>query len=73
MWRRPGERYAQCNFSHRFSFQEGSLVVWAGISYEARTELVFVDGGSLTAARYVTDILQEHVVSYAPFKAMLLF
>lgn len=67
VWRRPGERYAQCNFSHRMSFQGGSLMVWAGISFEARTQLVVLDRGSMTADRYVTDILQEHVVPYAPF------
>ena len=67
VWRRPGERYAQCNFAHRISFQGGSLMVWAGISFHARTELVFIDGGSMTAHRYVAEVLEEHVVPYAPF------
>lgn len=39
VWRRNGERYAQCNFSSRVSFQGGSVMVWAGISMEGRTEL----------------------------------
>lgn len=42
---------------------------WGGISYDGRTELVFVPsggrGGGLTAARYITNILEEHVVPYA--------
>lgn len=66
VWRRRGERFAPCTFSPRVSFQGGSVMVWGGISYEARTELVFVDGGSLTAARYIEEVLLEHVVPYAP-------
>lgn len=33
----------------------------------ARTELVVIEGGSLTAQRYVTDILEPHVMPFAPF------
>lgn len=66
VWRRPGERYAACTFVPRVSHNGGSIMVWAGISLEARTELVFVEGGSLTAHRYITDILEDHVVPFAP-------
>jgi hypothetical protein len=53
VWRRPEERYAPCNFSERLSFNGGSIMVWGGISWEARTELVFIERGTLTAHRYV--------------------
>lgn len=42
-------------------------MVWAGISLTAHTELYIVPGGSLTAVRYVNEILQDFVVPYAPF------
>lgn len=46
-------------------------MMWAGISMEGRTELVFIPGGGrgrgLNADRYITDILQDHVVPYAGF------
>lgn len=42
-------------------------MLWAGISFEARTDLVFIEGGRLTAARYIQEILEEHVVTFAPF------
>ena len=42
-------------------------MVWGGISLEGRTELVFVGGCSLTSARYVEEILLEHVLPYAEF------
>lgn len=46
VWRRAGERFEECTFSSRLSHGGGSLMVWAGISMETRTELVFVEGGS---------------------------
>lgn len=42
-------------------------MLWAGISYDARTELVFIDGGRLNAERYIEHILEENVVTFAPF------
>lgn len=42
-------------------------MVWGGINLEARTELTLVNGRSLTAVRYVTDILDSHGVPFAPF------
>ena len=65
VWRRTGERYAECTMSERVSFRGGSVMVWGGISLEGRTELVFVGWGSLTSARYVEEILLEHVLPYA--------
>ncbi|KAJ4444394.1 hypothetical protein ANN_06186 [Periplaneta americana] len=50
----------------RVSFQGGSVMVWDGILYEVRTELVFINGGALTAPRYIEEVLIEHVVPYVP-------
>lgn len=38
---------------------------WAGITFDRRTELVIVPRPALTAARYVSDILDEHVRPFA--------
>lgn len=67
VWRRTGERYAECTFSSRVSFQGGSVMVWAGISMAAHTELYLVPRGSVTAERYINEILEDYVVPYAPF------
>jgi hypothetical protein len=69
MWvyRRPGEPYVQCNIAQAVSYGGGSIMVWGGISLEGRTELVIVNQGRLTADRYVTTILEPHVVPYAPY------
>lgn len=65
--RRPGERFAACNISPRVAFGGASVMVWAGVSLEARTELHIINRGSLTAMRYVTDILEEYVMPFAPY------
>lgn len=67
VYRRSGERYAECTFSERVSFQGGSIMVWAGIAFNSRTELVIVENGTLTAARYVQEIVEEHVLPHALF------
>lgn len=41
-------------------------MVWGGISLTGRTELVIVNG-TLTAERYILEVLDQHVVSYAPY------
>jgi transposase len=67
VYRRPGEPYVQCNIAQAVSYGGGSIMVWGGISLEGRTELVIVNQGRLTADRYVTTILEPHVVPYAPY------
>lgn len=67
VWRRPGERYAQCCFSPRVQFGGGGVMVWGGISLDARTELVSLRGGNLNADRYIRECLEPHVVPYMPF------
>lgn len=67
VWRRSGERYSQCAISPRVPFHGRSLMVWAGISIDARTDLVFLRGGTITAERYIVECLEEFVVPYAPF------
>lgn len=67
VYRRDGERYSQCNIRPSRNFGGGSVMLWGGISLRGRTELVVVNQGTMTADRYIRDILEEHVVPYAPF------
>lgn len=39
-------------------------MVWAAISLQASTELICIQHGSLTAHRYITEILEEHVMPF---------
>jgi transposase len=65
VWRRPGERYSQCCISPRTGFNGGSIMVWGGISLDARSDLV--ENGAMTAHRYILECLEPHVGPYAPF------
>lgn len=67
VYRRPNERYAQCNFMNTTLFGGGSVMVWGGISLTSRTDLVVLNNGNLNAERYILDILEQHVVPYAPY------
>ena len=58
----------QACIAERLPFGGGSVMAWGGISFEARTELVFIQNGTLTAHRYLTEVLEDHVV---PFMVIL--
>ena len=45
----------------------GGVMVWAGVCTDARTELVFVENGRLTADRYINECLADHVVPFGQF------
>lgn len=64
VYRRPGKQYMPYNFRPRISFDGGSM--WARISLEGCTKLFSLPGARLTVVRYITDILEPHVIPYAP-------
>ena len=66
VYRRRGERFQPNTTRQTVSFHGGSIMVWGGISSEARTVLVVIEG-RLTADRYVRETLQEHVLPYTGF------
>lgn len=67
VWRRTGERYSQQMFARRTNFFGGSVMAWCGISLEARTELHIFGNASVNASRYITEVLEDHVVPFAPY------
>uniref|UniRef100_A0A8C4DEX4 Tc1-like transposase DDE domain-containing protein n=1 Tax=Dicentrarchus labrax TaxID=13489 RepID=A0A8C4DEX4_DICLA len=63
VWRRCGERYADCCTNRITSFGGGSVMVWGGISLTGKTRLV-ITGGNLNAERYGDEILQPVAIPY---------
>ena len=61
VWARIGERHREGLVQEVDRFGGGSDMVWAGISFNTRTDLVNVPG-RMNAARYIEDILANHVV-----------
>ncbi len=64
VWRRVGERYHPATVQQHDRYGGGSIMVWAGITYDQRTELMIVQG-NLTGQRYVDQILRPVVVPFA--------
>lgn len=63
VWRRRGERYADCCIDRVTAFGGGSIMVWGGISITGKTRLVPIEG-NLTAVRYRDEILQPVAIPY---------
>ncbi|KAJ3658704.1 hypothetical protein Zmor_010429 [Zophobas morio] len=60
-------RFSLCSNDRRIPFGRGSIMVWAGISLQGRTDLVPLPGARLVVVCYITDILGPHVIPYGPF------
>lgn len=67
VWRRQGERYSSDTVVQHENFWGGSVMVWAGISLEAKTDLFILQERTLNANNYIRDILADYVVPFAPF------
>jgi hypothetical protein len=37
-------------------------MIWAGVSLEAHTDLMFVENGAMTTHRYILECVESHVV-----------
>lgn len=74
VYRRSGERFAQACIQETVEYGGGSCMFWGGISADGKTDLVCVSRtggargqGSMTARRYIVEVLEVHVVPYADF------
>ncbi len=65
VWRRRGERYADCTVSQHDRYGGGSVMVWAGIWVGGRTDLVVFRQGTLTGVRYVNEVIRPQVIPTA--------
>ena len=63
LWRRQGERFADCCVRDSSRWGGGSVMVWGGISWRYRTPLVVIEG-NLTARRYIDEVLEPVVVPF---------
>ncbi|XP_062611745.1 uncharacterized protein LOC134273568 [Saccostrea cucullata] len=57
VWRKKNERYKDCCITEHDRFGCGSVMVWAGISYDGSTDLYVIRNGSLTGVCYRDEIL----------------
>ena len=64
VWRRRGERFADSCVRSSRQGRGGSVMIWAGISEQGKTDLVFVEG-NMNAQRYIDQVLQPVILPYA--------
>lgn len=64
VWRRRNERFNRACVATVRAFHGGSVMVWAGISMTQRTDLVTIPPPGLTAARYINEVLQPHILPF---------
>ena len=63
VWRRRRERHVPAMVIPTVAFQGGGVMVWAGISTTAITDLIFIDG-NLNGQRYINDVLTPLVLPF---------
>lgn len=64
VWRRRGERFASCCLQRKVAFSGGSVMIWGGIRNRRKTTAVIISG-TLNSRRYISEILEPHVVPLA--------
>ncbi|KAJ8877286.1 hypothetical protein PR048_021740 [Dryococelus australis] len=63
VWRRRGTQARRSTVQKVHAYRGGGILIWGGIMLGHRTPLVRTEG-TLTARRYVTDVLQTSVHPY---------
>lgn len=64
VWRKEGERFSEACIHGTDRFGGPSVMVWGGISLMGKTELVFLEEGTITAASYIERVIQPHVIPF---------
>ena len=63
VWRRRGEWHAEATVQPRHAYNGGSVMVWAGVTADGRTDLLVIPG-ILNGQRYIDEVLRPHVLPF---------
>ncbi|UYV66649.1 K02A2.6-like, partial [Cordylochernes scorpioides] len=63
VWRRRGERYNLAAIVERPTVRQRGIMVWGAIAYDSRSPLLRIQG-TMTAQRYVDDVLRPVTLPY---------
>ncbi|UYV82717.1 K02A2.6-like, partial [Cordylochernes scorpioides] len=63
VWRRRGERSNQAAIVERPTVRQRGIMVWGAIAYDSRSPLLRIQG-TMTAQRYVDDVLRRVTLPY---------
>ena len=59
VWRMPKERFDDLNVAEHDRYGKGSVMVWAGISVNGKTDLYAIKNGTLSSLRHCNEILDQ--------------
>lgn len=65
VWRRRGERFSEACIHESDRFGGPNVMIWGGISLRGKTELAILNGGTVTAQRYIEEVIRPHVIPFA--------
>ncbi|UYV64166.1 hypothetical protein LAZ67_2006860, partial [Cordylochernes scorpioides] len=63
VWRRRGERSNPAAIVERLTVRQRGIMVWGAIAYDSRSPLLHIQG-TMTAKRYVDDVLRPVTLPY---------
>ncbi|UYV61479.1 hypothetical protein LAZ67_1005000 [Cordylochernes scorpioides] len=63
VWRRRGERFNPAAIVERPTVRQRGIMVWGAIAYDSRSPLLRIQG-TMTAQRYVNDVLRPVTLPY---------
>ncbi|UYV68251.1 hypothetical protein LAZ67_5003618, partial [Cordylochernes scorpioides] len=63
VWRRRGERFNPAAIVERLTVRQRGIMVWGAIAYDSRSPLLRIQG-TMTAQRYVDDVLRPVTLPY---------
>ena len=73
VWRRCREELLEDCIEEVDGYGGGSIMVWAGISTNSKTDVKIIHGGFLTAVRYTVEILEQKLCNMLPGLEMTSF
>ena len=65
VWRARNERFEPVCVAEHDRYGKGSVMVWSGSGMQGKTDLHIIENGTLTAVRFVNEILDVYVRPYA--------
>lgn len=65
VWRRRGERFSESCIHEVDRFGGPNVMVWGGISLHGKTELTILNQGTVTAERYIQNVIRPQVIPFA--------
>lgn len=65
VWRRRGERFSEACIHEVDRFGGPNVMIWGGISLHGKTELAILNEGTVTAQRYIEEVVRPHVIPFA--------